>query len=376
MASFMKKVRHLVFPFFVFSIIVLGHEMAGPDPSSPLQLDYGNGLNFQMLGKIYEQELHPSFFKVVNVSKDPQTIVSVEATCNCTHLLTKVDNVVIPPGESLTVEFEAIAGLMLSKTFVRFFIVKPLTSPSFRAQYAGEVKDVATVTPERDIELPMQKTPDVHWEVNFELKKSSELENVVLGVPRESPYFAYEFQDLGEGNYTLKVTPKADLPYSRKFFSEILVPVLEPARARYVRLTITVPVAEKVVFTPDKWTIARGALEEAGSLTARFAYGVVPGLQEDERISAKDMMHPRRTRQKNAVPLKFVREHHDWDDLFAHLEFRVPEGVKLEKLRHPTGIELQITVTPESFTETKQLVVTPFRGANDCLPITIELVEE
>ena len=103
---------------------------------------------------------------------------------------------------------------------------------------------------------------------------------------------------------------------------------------------------------------------------------MVPGLQEDEKIDGKDMMRPRKLRQKTAIPLKFVREHHDWDDLFAHLEFRVPEGVKLEKLRHPTGIELQITVMPESFAEAKQLMVTPFRGANDCLPITIEVVDE
>ena len=87
------------------------------------------------------------------------------------------------------------------------------------------------------------------------------------------------------------------------------------------------------------------------------------------------MMKPRTLRQKNAVPLKFVREHHDWDDLFAHLEFRAPDGVKVEKLRHPTGIELRVTVTPESFSQNKTLEIIPFRGPNDCAPITISLVE-
>lgn len=357
--------------------LAFAHEHEGlPPKNSPLQLDYGNGLHYLDVGDVYEREVRPASFKIVNVGQEPQTVISVEPTCDCTRMVTKVDNAVILPGESLTVEFEVLAAEMMTKLFARYFIVRSLNSPSFRAQYVGQVKDVAEVLPERNVDLPMQKTPTASWEVLFELKKSPELEKVVLGPPSENPYFAFDFQDLGEGNYTLKVTPKADLPYMRKFSQEIQVPVLEPAAAVCIPLSITVPVAEAVVFTPDKWTIARSALEAAGSLTARFAYGVVPGLQEDERISSKDMMHPRRARQKNAVPLKFVREHHDWDDLFAHLEFRVPKGVKLEKLRHPTGIELQITVTPESFAETKQLVVTPFRGANDCDPITIEVVEE
>ncbi|MBO4619188.1 MAG: DUF1573 domain-containing protein [Victivallales bacterium] len=357
--------------------VAFAHGQGGlPPKDSPLQVDYGNGLHYLDVGYVYEQEVRPASFKVVNVSSTPQTVIAVEPTCDCTRQLTTVDNVVLQPGEALTVEFEILAARMLTKKFARFFVVKSMDAPLFHAQYKGEVRDVATVTPEREVELPMQKTPDVPWEVNFELKRVPELEKVVLGPPPESPYFAYDFQDLGEGNYTLKVTPKADLPYSRKFSQKIRVPVLEPATAKCIALNITVPVAEQVVFTPDRWTIARSALEAAGSLTAHFAYGVVPGLQEDEKISTKDMMRPRKMRQKNAIPLKFVREHHDWDDLFAHLEFRMPEGVKLEKLRHPTGIELQITVTPESFAEAKQLVVMPFRGVNDCLPITIELVEE
>ena len=371
--------RNLVAIFTALSwgCLVLGHgQSALPSKDSPLQVDYGNGLHYLEVGDVYEQEERRASFQIVNVSQEPQTVISVEPTCDCTRMVTKVDNAVLQPGERLTVEFDVLAAAMLTKKFARFFLVRPLDVPGFRAQYKGEVKDVATVSPERDVDLPMQKKPDVPWEQVFELKKVPELEKLVLAAPAEHPYFAYDFRDLGDGNYTLKVTPKADLPYSRKFTQEILVPVVEPAAARNILLRLNVQVAEAVAFTPDKWTIARSALEAAGSLTARFAYGVVPGVQEDTALDGKSMMRPNRARSRNAVPLKFVKEHHDWDDLFAHLEFRAPAGVKVEKLRHPQGVELQITVTPSSFVASKSLVVMPFRGKNDCAPIMIELAEE
>ena len=348
--------------------------LSKPEPA--LKLDFGCDLHYLPVGDVYEQEERPASFKVVNASQEPQTIVSIVATCDCTRLLTHVENAVLQPVESLQVEFEVLAAKMLSKKFARNFLIKYLGGPTIKAQYAGQVVEVVKVGPERIVDLPFQKTPDAKWEVLFELKRNPMLEKVVLAAPAESRYFAFDFQDLGDGSYALKVTPKADLPYSRKFTEEIHVPVVEPAQARFVKLEISVPVAESVFFTPDKWTIARSALEAAGSLTGRFAYGVVPGLQEDETIEAKDMMRPRKLRQKSAVPLKFVREHHDWDDLFGHLELRVPEGLAVEKLRHPTGIELQVTVTPDCFADSKTLQITPFRGANDCQPIVIELVEE
>ena len=79
-------------------------------------------------------------------------------------------------------------------------------------------------------------------------------------------------------------------------------------------------------------------------------------------------------KQKDAIPLRFVKQHHDWNDLFAHLEFEVPEGVVLEKIRHPQGIELKITVTPDSFGEGKrELRILPHRQENKGRPIIITL---
>ena len=342
----------------------------------PLKLDYGCEGNYLPVGTVYEQEERRAAFRVVNVSSEPQTIVSLVATCDCTRVLTQADNTVLQPGEALTVEFDVLAGKMLSETFMRFIQIRSLGCPPLRGQYGGQVKTVAEVLPERKVKLPLLKDPAAPWEVVFSFKKAAELERLVLGPPQENPYFQYDFQDLGEGNYTLKVSPKAPLPYGRNFSQIIAIPVREPAVARAILVSVAMPVAEAVYFTPDKWTIARSALEQAGSFTASFAYGVVPGLQEDETVGSRDMMRPRKLRQKSAVPLKFVKEHHDWDDLFAHLEFRAPEGVKTEKVRHPTGIELKITVTPECFADSKILTVTPFRGNNDCTPISIELVEE
>ena len=354
------------------------HSSDAPAPAGdlPLKLDYGCEGDYLPVGTVYEQEERRASFRVVNVSSEPQTIVSLMATCDCTRLLTQADNTVLQPGEALTVEFDVLAGRMLSESFVRFIQIRSLRCPPLRGQYGGQVKTVAEVLPERKVKLPLLKNPAAPWEVVFTFKKVAELEKLVLAPPQESPYFQYDFQDLGEGSYTLKVSPKAPLPYGRNFSQLIAIPVLEPAAARAILVSLAMPVAEAVYFTPDKWTIARSALEQAGSFTANFAYGVVPGVQEDETVGSRDMMRPRKLRQKSAVPLKFVKDHHDWDDLFAHLEFRAPEGVRTEKVRHPTGIELKITVTPECFADSKILTVMPFRGTNDCTPITIELVEE
>lgn len=346
------------------------------EPAQGIVLDYGADLPYMPLGDLYEDEVRRDSFKIVNNSTDDQTILGIEATCGCLRLAEPFTQRVIPPGEALEIAFNMYGPELEFRRFARYFIVRSLSQAPMRAQFAGERKQLAAVTPEREITLPMQKTPEVPWEVVFQLKAAEGLEKPLqLATPEEGPHLAYAFTDNGEGSWTLKVTPKAPLPYSRKFRQQIRIPVLEPARAEHITLEIDVQVGEAVVFTPDKWIISAAALEEQKTLTARFAYGVVPGLQEEEKIDSKDMMKPRALRQKNAVPLKFVREHHEWDDLFAHLEFRAPNGVQVEKFRHPTGIELRVTVTPESFAQSKTLEVVPFRGPNDCAPITISLVE-
>ena len=345
-------------------------------PAATIALDYGADLPYMPLGDMYEDEVRHDSFKIVNNSTDDQTILAVEGTCPCLRLSQPFTESVIPPGGALEVAFDMYGPELEFRRFARYFIVRSLSQAPMRAQFAGERKQVATVTPEREVTLPMQKVPTTDWEVVFQLKANDTLEKPPkLAAPEEGPHLAYAFTDNGDGSWTLKVTPKAPLPYSRKFKQAIRIPVLEPARAKSLTLEIDVQVGEAIVFTPDKWTISAAALAEQKTLTGRFAYGVVPGLQEEEKLDSKDMMKPRALRQKNAVPLKFVREHHDWDDLFAHLEFRAPTGVKVEKLRHPTGIELRVTVTPECFTQSKTLEVVPFRGPNDCAPITISLVE-
>ncbi len=345
-------------------------------PAAALTLDYGADLPYMPLGDMYEDEVRHGSFKIVNNSADDQTILAVEGTCPCLRLSQPFTQSVIPPGAALEVAFDMHGPELEFKRFARYFIVRSLSQAPMRAQFAGERKQVATVTPEREVTLSMQKVPTTDWEVVFHLKAAEGLAKPpVLAAPEEGPHLAYAFTDNGDGNWTLKVTPKAPLPYSRKFKQEIHIPVLEPASAKCLTLEIDVQVGEAVVFTPDKWTISAAALAEQKTLTARFAYGVVPGLQEEERLDSKDMMKPRTLRQKNAVPLKFVREHHDWDDLFAHLEFRAPAGVQVEKIRHPAGIELRVTVTQESFKQNKTLEVVPFRAINDCEPITISLVE-
>lgn len=349
------------------------------DHEAPFQFSYeGKTL---MLGNVYAREKRHATFTVKNVTGEPKTILEAFPTCDCIILDAPIRCRIVQPGEEVEVGLTMDASTVHATSFRREVQFDILNGKSFKAYIGGYILNPAVITPSDDVELGMMKNPAQPWSRSFHISSNPDSpETLVLGEPRENGFMEAILTKTGEGEYDLVVNSKAPFPYIRSAVFPLLIPVTAPAAADSIVINFNAQVGEAVVFAPDKWSIVRSKLEEAGSFTERFAYGEVPGLQEergkgDISSDTRNMMNARLLRQHNAVPLRFVKEHHDWDDLFANLEFKVPEDVGFEKIRHPQGIELRITVTPKSFDSSDEIEIVPHRGANLCSPIKINVVE-
>jgi hypothetical protein len=344
----------------------------------PLALNYDGILN---MGKVYSQEKAHGVFTVTNVSRFPQTIKRVFPTCNCIVLDENYSGRELQPGEALEIGFTMDASTVTADSYARNIQIDVQGAKALTARIGGYILPPAILKPGDSVELGDLRNPMGPWEAVFEIQKNPELpEPLDFGELPESRFFHAELTTLEPGEkYRLTLTSKGPLPYTRDLAVLYNVPITRPAAARQLLLTLNAHVGEEVYFAPSTWKIQEEKLREAGSLTERFAYGEVPGLQEERKAgdpaaNPKDMMRLNLLRQKDAIPLRFVKEHHDWDDLFANLEFEVPEGVILEKIRHPKGIELKITVTPESFQgDVREVRILPHRQENKGRPIIITL---
>ena len=347
-------------------------------PAQTLQFSFGDVLD---LGKVFEMEHREGSFSVKNVSGKVQRIKSVEPTCECLTLTKPFEPLELKPGESFEVAFEMNAATVELDSFLRNFMILTAEGQKFQARVGGYIVRPMTVVPSSRVAgLELLKDPAEQWSCSFVLKKNPDLEGpLVLKEELQcASHLSAVMEAQGDDTYKVTVTPKGTLPYVRNFSERVRVLILQPEEAGFLDLTIQAQVGEAVNFAPDSWKIVRSKLEEAGQFTEHFAYGEVPGLQEEKNDGVRDlrnMMKKSLLRQHNAVPLKFVKENHDWDDLFAHLEYEVPAGVTLEKIRHPQGIELKVTVTKEAFAETSSVQVVPFRDGNRCAPITIQVVD-
>ncbi len=350
---------------------------SAPRFTHPLEVNFEGTLD---MGMLYAREKRHGEFMVKNVSDFPQEIQNIFPTCDCIRMDHAYRDITLEPQESLTVGFVMDASTVTLDSFGRVIQINSKGNRPLPARVGGHILPPVEIAPGKDVELGFLPTPATPVVTKLTLKKNPAMtEALVLGTPQENPYFQTELRSQGEDLYELTLTSRQNLPYGRGFKTAVRLPILQPESAREILLLITADVAELVYFAPDTWKILPEKLKEAGSLTERFAYGEVPGLQEERKAgdpasSNRNLMRMNLLKQKNAVPLKFVKEHQDWDDLFLNLDFQVPPGVKLEKIRHPQGMELQITVTPESFPPgVTQLSLVPFRGTENCPPIRISL---
>ena len=342
----------------------------------PLELDYQGTLD---MGTLYAREQRHASFTLRNTSAFPQEIQDIFPTCPCITMDRSYRGILLAPQEALEIGFTMDAATVKIDSFGRVIQIDSKGNKPLQARVGGHILEPLLATPDKDVDLGALKTPSAPVSVRLALKKNPAMDQpLVLGVPKEGRFFQTELKKTGEDSYELTITSRQDLPYGRAQQFLFLLPIVEPASAREAVVSLSLDVAEKVYFTPDTWRILPESLQEAGSLTERFAYGEVPGLQEEHKAgdpaaSNRSLMRRKKT-QGNAIPLRFVKEHHDWDDLFAHLEFQVPPGVTLEKVRHPKGVEVKVTVTPACFPpDVTQLRLLPFRGQNEFSPITISL---
>lgn len=356
------------------TLSILSEESERP----PLALNYEGTLN---MGKVYAQEKAHGVFAVTNVSRLPQTIQRVFPTCNCIVLDEDYSGRELQPGESLEIGFTMDASTVTADSYARNIQIDIQGAKALTARIGGYILPPAFLEPGDSVELGDLRNPMGPWEAIFEIRRNPEIpEPLELGEPPVGRFCNAELTVLEPGErYRLKLTSKGPLPYARDFAMLYNVPITRPAAARQIPLTLSAHVGEEVYFAPSAWKIQEDKLREAGSLTERFAYGEVPGLQEERKAgdpaaNPRDMMRLNLLKQKDAIPLRFVKQHHDWDDLFANLEFEAPEGVVLEKIRHPQGIELKITVTPDCFEEGgRELRILPHRQENKGRPIVITL---
>ncbi len=356
------------------ALAILSEESEKP----PLKLNYEGILN---MGKVYSQEKAHGVFTVTNVSRIAQTLQRVFPTCNCIVLDADYSGRELQPGESLEIGFTMDASTVTADSYARNIQIDIQGAKSLTARIGGYLLPPAFLEPGDSVELGDLRNPVGPWEAVFEIRRNPEIpEPLELGEPPQGRFCNAELTVLEPGErYRLKLTSKGPLPYTRNFALLYTLPITRPAAARQLVMTLDAHVGEEIYFAPSTWKIQEDKLREAGSLTECFAYGEVPGLQEERKkgdpaANPRDMMRLNLLKQKDAIPLRFVKQHHDWDDLFANLEFEVPEGVVLEKIRHPQGIELKITVTPDSFREGKrELRILPHRQENKGRPILITL---
>ncbi|MGN0866877.1 MAG: DUF1573 domain-containing protein [Oligosphaeraceae bacterium] len=352
-------------------------ETSAPRFTHPLEVNYEGTLD---MGNLYAREKRHGEFVLKNVSDFPQEIQNIFPTCDCIRMDQSYRDITLEPQGTLTVGFVMDAATVSLSSFGRVIQINSKGNRPLTARVGGHILPPVEITPGKDVELGFLPTPATPVVSKLTLQKHPAMtEELVLGAPQENPYFLTELRPLGEDSYEMTLTSRQNLPYGRGFKSMVRIPILQPESAREILLVVTADVAELVYFAPDTWKIRAEKLQEAGSLTECFVYGEVPGRQEERKIgdpasSNRNLMRMNLLKQKNAIPLKFVKEHQDWDDLFQNLDFQVPPGVKLEKVRHPQGMELQVTVTPESFPEgVTQLSIVPFRSTETCPPIVISL---
>jgi len=349
---------------------------------NPLKLSCGDALQ---IGDMYEQEERPCSFTMTNTSAQPIVISNIASTCSCTVLKSSYKDVSLAPGESLDVEFTMLGSNIdfsrPGQSFVRFLLVVPLNVPKLKVKIIGRLLQAATVSPARTIKFEPQKTPVGLPVQKMTLETSPSLKTpLVLEESPENKYFNLDLKKLSDGKYDLTISQKSALPYNREFRYPIYLPIKSPENANRIYINVEASIAETVAFAPEIWTISKQALTENGSFTGTFVYGEVPGIQEENALETADnkskfIKMSSKQKQPHAVPLKYVKEHHDWQDLQSNLKYDVPENVKLDVINHPQGIELHITVSEKSFEDLQELTITPYREEAKCIPITIKLVD-
>jgi hypothetical protein len=320
------------------------------------------------VGQIFEYETKTVNVKMKNESDKDIVVASISPTCNCTSVATFHTNEILPAGATMDIAFNVIAHKIPAGEFHRNVLIDFDDFEATKILYRGEVLAAAIVRPSAEINLGLLTSSTQPWEREVEIAGAVNLpEELVFPEHLEHKYFNLDISRYEKNNYTLKLTPRAPLPYGRKFKEKIKISPARPLGIRPLEITIEAHVGEKVTFTPQILNFKPLLLKAKGSLTAGAAFGLVPGYKyeppEEAYRSRKEQLRAFRTQQPSStITLEEVMTNIDWGVLMEQLEFKTPKHVTVEKIRHPGGIELKVTVTPEAFALSKNLKIIPHCG--------------
>jgi hypothetical protein len=345
----------------------------------PVSFDYeGEELE---VGGLFEYETKTVNVKMKNESGQDLVINSISPTCNCTSVVTFHTAETLPAGATLDIAFNVIAHKIPIGEFHRNVLVDLEGFEAIKIFYHGEVYAAAIIRPTSEINLGLLTSSTQPWERELEIAGAVNLpEELVFPEHINHKYFNLDISRYEKNNYTLKLTPRAPLPYGRKFKEKVKITPARPLGIKPLELTILAHVGEKVTFTPQDLNFKPLLLQKQGSLTAGAAFGLVPGYKyeppEEAYKSRKEQLRAIRTQQPSStITLEEVMTNIDWNVLMEQLEFEVPEHVTVEKIRHSGGIELKVTVTPQAFALSKNLKIVPHCGDDKFRPINLTSYE-
>ena len=333
------------------------------------------------VGQIFEYETKTVNVKMKNESDKDIVVASISPTCNCTSVVTFHTNEILPAGATMDITFNVIAHKIPAGEFHRNVLIDFDGFEATKIFYRGQVLSAAIVRPSAEINLGLLTSSTQPWEREMEIAGAVNLpEELIFPEHLEHKYFNIDISRYDKNNFTLKLTPRGPLPYGRKFKEKIKITPARPLGIRPLELTVEAHVGEKVTFTPQLLNFKPLLLKMKGSLTAGAAFGLVPGYKyeppEEVYRSRREQLRAFRTQQPSStITLEEVMTNIDWGVLMEQLEFNTPEHVTVEKIRHPGGIELKVTVTPEAFALSKNLKIIPHCGNDTFRAISLTNLE-
>jgi len=353
-----------------------------PKPASrtaPISLDYSE--DELDIGQLFEYETRKVTIKMKNESDGDIVVASISPTCNCTAVLDFHSNETLAAGATMDIVFNVIARKIPFGEFHRNVLIDFDGFESSKIFYRGEVLAAAIISPSPNIDLGLLTSSTQPWEKEVEIAGAVNLpEELIIPEHFQYKYFNLDLTRNEKNNYTLKLTPQAPLPYGRNFKETVKIAPARPLGIKPLEITITAHVGEKVTFSPQDMNFPPLLLQKKGSLTAGAAFGLVAGYKyeppEPYYKSRREQLNAFRRRQKtSSITLEDVMTNVDWNVLMEQLEFQAPEHVTVEKIRHPAGIELKVTVTPEAFALSKNLKVVPHCGEDNFRPLNLTSYE-
>ncbi len=314
-----------------------------PSPDADLTreppLEVVGGL-VQDVGTILSGEKKLYTLKLKNTSDKPWKLQSVDADCACTNIDGFPGGVMMQPGKELPIVLRIDGNKIGAGHFEKHVMLSPLEYKTVRVSIVGKLERFfATVPNGRKISFTAKGDPQTKWEESIDIlgfgnyKDKLELELVKDAL--KNPYLQATLEKKDSNTWKLTAKPVKTLPYADSFVEEIFVKVLKPEGLPLITIPVQGPVGMKIHWNPLR--------------SKKFIFNeddFKDGIAKINLQLGVDLNNPNMT--VNEQLLRRV-ENVEWQKLFDTLEFKVPEGVKYEKIFTRFGVRLELTVSRSAF---------------------------